>query len=122
MTLRDRCEVSNTSMPIQSNAAFASMITYTHYPQPKPSREALDRLWERHDRRYGSADQWREAMKQAIMAWVSGEEPTPVWCCHISLQEKQWMQVAVNPMAPKEEVPYTWDICPVKCCHAKRPE
>mgnify|MGYP001568704608 CR=1 FL=1 len=49
---------------------------------PHPSRDALERLWQQHDRQYPSAEAWRAAMKEALMAWATGQPSTPVWCVH----------------------------------------
>lgn len=34
-------------------------------------REDLERIWNLHDGQYGSADEWRKAMKEAILDWHS---------------------------------------------------
>ena len=39
-------------------------------------KDGLDELWEKHDKRYASANEWRVAMKQAIREWAKTPRPS----------------------------------------------
>lgn len=47
----------------------------------------------------------------------------PEWCQHIVWYDGKWMMATViGSVVGYNSVPDSWDECPVKGCHAKRPE
>lgn len=81
---------------------------------------ALDAIFVRHDRQYGSKEAWLSAIKQDLMRWAMGEA---LWCHHMSQDSKgDWNCQWGGKSCLFIRVPDVWDQCPIKGCHAPRPE
>src|SRR3990167_7475799 len=48
---------------------------------PTPSREKLEELFDYHNYRYASAEEWRTRFKEAMWTWATGQ-PAKTWCGH----------------------------------------
>lgn len=105
------------------------------YPQQQePDREELGKIFAKHWG-YSIASHnpvWFNKVADDIYAWARGQKKAERWCSHWewNQEKKRWRYTqpasgAVEIMhgifdaADKKE---TWDICPVKGCHAARPE
>lgn len=58
-------------------------------------------------------------------ALTEGQPAKPVWCQHIrwsSILRKWCISAKFSSFSITDEIADSWDECPVKGCHAKRPE
>ena len=84
-------------------------------PNPQPSKEALERLFSRHDKKYDSREEWLSAIQDSLMTWATGQRER-VWCEHIIWSQGSWLFCqAVDSRLPQGN----WEVCPI--CAAPRP-
>src|SRR3990167_8207610 len=83
---------------------------------PQPSREALEKLFDRHDRKYDSKHAWVIAMQDALMAWANGQREAA--CDHRGLIRYESDHGIVSKI--RTDLKKLFGECPL--CTAPRPE
>ena len=94
---------------------------------PEPSKEELERICQNHGVQFVFGNQvstWSGSFLRDVLAWATGKKG---WCSHVTLGNLNKLVMAChsdNETYPDWFCPIgdDWDICPVKGCHAKRPE
>lgn len=109
--------------PSQCGACEDVQEALMAWASPRPLRkEELDELWVQHDHKYGSAEKWRQAIKEAIWQWVTGQREAKHWCSHMVYQHdadhlRGWYYRQFSEQMLEQE----WDRCPVRGCGQPRP-
>lgn len=102
-----------TKKSLMWDDARKAIMSWHQQHRPQVSREAVDQIFIKYLSSKGVS--WDSRMTNDLLALLNGY---PVWCEHIYFHNGVWKFCQNND----REVSYLWDQCPVKGCHAPRPD